>query len=147
MLLWLPCSPHLLCRSLLNIDLVDQSCYIVSCFLIFIRSLCGISCLVLSSALSSVAESSAAIAVVAAPIEHVMETASIRANIVFLFISYRPLFMYFQNTDMYKKTAAFCGRLLTHDSLAIHIKRSSVLLLRIQIRRPRILDLTIRQFS
>ena len=55
--------------------------------------------------------------------------------------------MYFQNTDMYKKTAAFCGRLLTHDSLAIHIKRSSVLLLRIQIRRPRILDLTIRQFS
>ncbi|ERI91230.1 hypothetical protein HMPREF1547_03025 [Blautia sp. KLE 1732] len=46
-----------------------------------------------------------------------METASIRANIVFLFISHCPLFMYFQNTDMYKKAAALCGRLLTHDSL------------------------------
>ena len=41
------CLAVLICcvRSLLNIDLVDQSCYIVSCFLVFIRSLCGISCL------------------------------------------------------------------------------------------------------
>ena len=39
------------------------------------------------------------------------------------------------------------GRRLREILLAIHIKRSSVLLLRIQIRRPRILDLTIRQFS
>ena len=41
------CLAVLICCicSLLNVDLVDQICYIISCFLIFIRSLCSISCI------------------------------------------------------------------------------------------------------
>ena len=41
------CLAVLICCvvSFLYIDLVDQSCYIICCFLICIRSLCGISCL------------------------------------------------------------------------------------------------------